>query len=187
MTALPKWMMYFYGFIALLVSGYLAWSIWGGRPQTPSAGFIKAEPAVKVETVPGPTVKLRVLPKAAVKKKFPKAPIDAPSSAVLSAVAGPPAPDGSVVVTTIDTTTGEATTNIAIKEAPLFALERKNYLGVGYELHLTGYQMVKIYYKRDLFRVKDTHLQGETLLKAPLPGSRGDVESYVGGNIEHRW
>lgn len=167
---------------------YLLWSIYGSSPQQPKAGFVPAPPAVTTPKVPGPklTVPLMIVPKAAVKRKYPDAHIDDPDDQVIDTADIGPAPDGATTITTMNTNTGTAHTEVKIKPAPWFALERQNYLGIGYEMHLNGDQKAKVYFKRDLLRIKDIHLQGETVLKVPLAGTAKTV-GFVGGNIEYRF
>lgn len=183
---MPKWRMYLYGAVALISAGYLAWSIWSTRPQSPAAGFVPAKPAVISAKIPGPTLQVKIIPKAAVKKKFPQAHVDGPGVEVIDTAIVPPAPDGAVTITTIDQT-GEARTEIQLKQAPWFALQRRNYLGIGYELHLNGEQNIKLYYKRDLVRIKNLYLQGEAEIKIPVNYTRGEIEGYAGGNAEYRF
>lgn len=189
LTKLPTWRRYLYGGILLAVLAYLAWSKWGPRPQLPAAGFVAAKPAVSAKKVDGPLLKvpLRIVPKESVKRKFPDAHIDDPEDEVIDTADIDPTPNGAIAITTIDTATGEAKTEVKMKEAPWFALERQNYLGLGYELHTDGSQKVKLYLKRDLFRVKDAHAQAEALVRAPINGGSDGVEGYVGGNVEYRF
>ena len=189
LSKLPTWRRYLYGGILLAVLIYLAWSKWWPRPQLPVAGFVAAKPAVSAKKVDGPLLKvpLRIVPKESVKRKFPEAHIDDPKDEVIDTADIDPAPNGAITITTVDTQTGEAKTEVKMKEAPWFALERQNYLGLRYELHTDGSQKVKIYLKRDLFRIKDAHAQAEAQLRAPINGSGGQVEGYVGGNAEYRF
>lgn len=183
------WRRYVYGAILVIVVIYLAWSQWGARPQQPGDGFVPAKPAVSTPKVDGPVLKapLKIVPKAAVKRKFPEAHIDEPDTEVIDTADIDPAPNGAVTITTIDTKTGEAKTEVKTKESPWFALERQNYLGLGYELHVDGRQKVKVYVKRDLFRVKDIHAQADAQVRAPINGGSGGIEGYVGGNVEYRF
>lgn len=186
---IPKTRLYIYTTIAALVFVYLLWSIFGSRPQQPSAGFIAAKPAVSAPKVDGPVLKvpLKVVPKKEAKKKHPDAHIDAPGVEVIDTAVIPVAPNGATTITTINTNTGVATTEVKIKPAPWFALERANYAGIGYELHWNGNQKAKGYYKRDLVRVKNLHLQGELQVKIPVNGSDGRAEGFAGGNLEYRF
>lgn len=177
---------YLYGFAAVISAGYLAWSLWGLQPQTAASGFVAAKPAILSAKVPGPTIQVKVVPKSVVKKKFPQAHIEGEGTEVIDTTIIPPAPDGATTITTIDPD-GEARTEIMINQAPWFALQRKNYLGAGYELHLNGEQKIKLYYKRDLARVKDLYLQAEAQIKIPTNFIRSDIEGYAGGNVEYRF
>lgn len=185
----PKTRLYIYGAVALLVLIYLAWSLCGSQPQQPSAGFVAAVPAVTAPKVDGPIVKvpLKIVPKKKVKEDHPDAHIDAPGVEVIDTAIIPQAPNGAVTITTLDTTTGVATTEVKIKPAPWFALERTNYAGIGYELHWNGDQKAKGYYKRDLVRIKDAHLQAEAQIRIPVNGSDGKAEGFIGGNLEYRF
>lgn len=132
-------------------------------------------------------VPLKVVPKIAVKAEFPEAHIEDPDEEVIDTGEIDPAPNGAIIITTINTITGEAHTEVKIKEAPWFAFERQNYLGAGYELHFNGDQKAKGYYKRDLVRIKNIHLQGEAVITVPLSGAQGKIEGFVGGNLEYRF
>lgn len=189
LSLFPVWRRYLYGGVLLAVVAYIAWSKWGPRPQLPVAGFVAAKPAVSAKKVDGPLLKvpLRIVPKESVKRKFPSAHIDDPKDEVIDTAEIGPAPNGAVTITTVDTQTGEAKTEVKMKEAPWFALERQNYLGLGYELHTDGSQKVKLYLKRDLFRIKDAHAQAEAQVRATINGDSGQVEGYVGGNVEYRF
>ncbi len=180
---------YFYGFAIIAIAIYLAWSVYGNRPQQPSAGFVHTKPAVSSPKITGPnlTAPLKVVPKTAVKGKFPDAHIDDPDEEVIDTADIEPAPNGATTITTMNIQTGESRTELKMKEAPWFALERQNYLGLGYELHFNGEQMGKVYYKRDLLRIKDAHLQAETVIRFPVNGSQNKVEGFVGVNTEWRF
>ena len=112
--------------------------------------------------------------------------LDGPDDEVIDTADIGPAPNGAITITTMNTVTSEARTEVKIKPSPWFALESQNYLGGGYELHVNGDQKVKGYFKRDLVRVKDVHLQGETVVKLPVNGM-GKAEGFVGGNVEWRF
>jgi hypothetical protein len=165
---------------------YLAWSIYGKQPQPPSAGFVTPPPAVSQPKVNGPVLKvpLKIVPKQKVQDKFPGAHTDGPIEVVDTADI-PALPNGGTGITTINTDTGATQTEIKANTAPWLSLERQNYIGVGYELHPVAGGAVKAYYKRDLIRVKDIHLQGEVSVKAPLSG--GAIEGWIGGNVELRF
>lgn len=160
---IPRSRQWLYGGIALAIIIYLAWSIWGTRPQQPGQGFVVAKPAVSHAKVNGPvvTVPIKIVPKQAVKDKFPDAHVDDPDGEVIDTADIPPAPHGATAITTIDTKTGEAHTEVKIKEAPWFAFERNNEIGAGYGINTNGRQIATIHYRRDILRVKDVHLSGQ--------------------------
>lgn len=178
-----------YGYIGIILAAavfYIGWSIYSKPSQQPGQGFVPAKPAVNSDKVPGSTVKvpLKVVPKKAVKREFPEAHVDDPDDEVIDTADIPPAPNGATAITTMNVQTGEAHTEIKIKEPPWFALERTNYIGIGIEQHYNGEQKGKVYYKRDFVRVKDLHLQGEAVIKA---GTSRQVEGYAGANLELRF
>lgn len=170
--------------LAVVVLTYTTWSVFSKHPQQPSAGFVVAKPAIAPPKVDGPVLKapLKIVPKKKVKEKFPEAHI-ADDEEVIDTANIDELPDGGTAIITI-APNGETRTEIKAKETPWFAFERKNYLGVGYELHPTG-QAVKAYYKRDLLRIKDIHIQGEAQVKMPL--TINSPEAFIGGNVEYRF
>ena len=186
-SRIPVWRRYLYGFLVLLGSVYIGWSIWWPTPQKPSAGFQVAKPAVPTAKVPGPVVKvpIKIVPKAAVKDKFPEAHVDDPDEEVIDTADIGDAPNGATTVTTLNTITGESKTEVKIKEAPWFAFEHGNTAGVGYEVGTQG-SKVPIYYRRDILRIKDLHLVGEVGGKIALsPAQQSEV--HGAGLVEMRW
>ena len=175
-----SWKVYAGIAVLLFIIVYLAWSIWGARPPTPGQGFQPTKPAVSAEKVPGPVVKqpIKIVPKKEVAKKYSEAVITESEEWVDTAEI-PPAPNGAVVLTKIDTVTGEVTNQVEINKAPWFSFERNNTLGAGYE---TGTQGAKIpvYYRRDILRVKDIHLLAEVGAKISLtPTEQSEVHGAV--------
>jgi hypothetical protein len=185
-SSIPRVRLYGYGAVALVIISYLAWSLWGHRPQQPAAGFVAAAPAVKADKVPGPTVALRVIPKTAVRKQFPGAAVAADEEVIESSKIDP-APNGAVAITSINTTTGEARTDVQMNQPAWLALERTNYIGIGYDLSTDGSQRARLYYKRDLVRSRDVHLQGAVQVTVPVNGGSGTAEGIISGNIEYRF
>jgi hypothetical protein len=185
--AIPRYRLYAYGAILLFSLTYSGWSLWGPLPQEHSEGFVAAKPAVSADKVQGPTIPVQIVPKTAVKKKFPGAKIEGGTIEVIDTADIGKAPNGATTITVIDTITGESRTDVQMKDSPWFGFERQNYLGVGYELGTSGTQKAKVYYKRDLLRIKDIHLQGGAEVKAPINGSSGGVEATMYGNIEYRF
>lgn len=181
---IPKWRLYLYVAVTLLVTIYIGWSAWGERPQNSAQGFVAAKPAIPEAKVPGPTVQVKVVPKTAVKRKFPEAHIS-DKEEVIDTAKVPAAPNGATTITTIDTDTGEAHTEVKINEAPWLALERNNYLGAGYEIGTDGTK-IPIYYKRDILRIKNVHLQAEVGGKVALD-PRGKSEAHGTALMEYRW
>jgi len=161
---------------------YLGWCVFSDRPPTNTAGYFIPKPAVNAtKTQYTRPITPRLLPKSAVVRKFPQAPITE-SEEWLDSADIPPAPNGATVLTKIDTVTGESTTEVEIKPAPWLAFERTNYLGIGAEIGTDGTKY-KAYYKRDVFRVKDLHLQVEAGVRAGQQGA----EAYAGVNAEWRF
>jgi hypothetical protein len=159
---------------------YLAWSLWGARPPTPGQGFQPTKPAVSTEKVSGPAIKspIKIVPKKKVAQKYPEAVITESEEWVDTAKV-PPAPNGAVVLTKVDTVTGEVTSQVEINKAPWFAFERSNTLGVGYEIGTQGAK-IPIYYRRDILRIKDIHLLAEVGAKiAVSPAEKSEAHGAV--------
>lgn len=163
---------------------YTAWMTFFRIPPTPTTAFIPSKPSVTTPKVEGVTIKtpIKIVPKTAVIKKHPAAQIKDDEEWV-DTVDFPPAPNGAVVLTKIDTLSGEVTNQIQNKKAPWFSFEDNNYIGIGAEQHIGDQQYYKIYYKRDLVRIKDVHLQFDSEAKA----GNSDIQGFVGVNIELRF
>jgi len=176
-----------YGSLLLLGISYLVWSfIPKAAPNYKE--FAVTKPAVSVPKTTGPMlqVPLKVVPKSAVRKAFPTEPIEDQEEVVDTAKI-PPAPNGGTTISKIDTTTGDTKTDFKPSPPPLLAFENQNYLGGGVEYHVTGEVKAKIYYKRDVVRSKDVHLQVEVQGKMPISGTTGKAELFVGPNLEWRF
>lgn len=184
---LPKIYLYFYGVGVLIGLVYFGWSVFGHRPQAPSAGFVAAKPAVSAVKVPGPVVKVpvKVIPKKKVTQKYPEAQI-ADSEEWVDTAEVPEAPNGAVVLTKIDPGTGDVTNQVETKPAPLFAFERNNTLGAGYEIGTQG-PRVPVYYRRDILRVKDVHLQAEIGGRIDVQNPATKSDPYFAVHIEGRF
>ena len=121
---------------------------------------------------------VKVVPKKKVAQKYPEAVIIESEEWVDTAKV-PPAPNGAVVLTKIDTVTGEVTSQVEINKAPWFAFERNNTLGVGYEMGTQGAK-IPIYYRRDVLRIKDIHLLAEVGAKiAVSPTEKSEAHGAV--------
>lgn len=171
-------------FAVVFIALYAIWMIWFRLPDTPENGFITTKPAVSTPKVDGPIIKppVKIVPKKKVESKFPAAQI-ADDEEWVDTADIPPAPNGATILTKIDTITGDVTNQVQNKKAPWFAFEDNNYVGVGFEQHVGGNQFGKIYYKRDLVRIKDVHVQAEVQGKA----GTGDIQGFIGANIEIRF
>lgn len=185
-AAMPRWKQYTLVCIVLLILVYLAWTIWGHRPPVHSDGFQPGKPAVDSEKVDGPPLKkpIKVVPKKPVTEKFPNAPIK-PSEEWVNTTDVDEAPNGATVLTKIDTETGEVSDVVQMKPAPWFAFERRNTIGVGYEVGTQGAK-IPVYYRRDLVRVKDVHLVGEVGGKIALDPAEKS-EAHGAAILEYRW
>ena len=175
-----------YGAALLLLISYLVWSIWF-KPTPLSVGvWTKPSPAVQAGKVPGPTipVPVKVVPKPAVKKKFPNAPIEDDEEWV-DTLDLAPAPNGAIVLTKINTKSGEVTNEVTAKPAPWLAFEGTNAIAAGYEVGTDGAK-IPIYYRRGLARMKDVHLIAEVGGKVALdPAAKS--EAHIGAVLEYRW
>jgi hypothetical protein len=190
--AAPPWKLYAIGAVLVLVIIYLAWAMWGKRPQKPADGFIDMKPVVKEPKVAGPTVAVKKVPKKAVANKFPNAPIKGDEDGDgqdeeewVNTSDVPVAPNGGTVLTKIDVKTGEVTDSFQANKAPWFAFERNNTVGAGYELGSQGTK-IPVYYRRDFIRVKDIHVVGEIGAKLALD-PKYDSEAYGRAGLEYRW
>lgn len=183
-AGIPRRRLIVYAVIAGLGLIYLAWSFW--PRSTPATGFVAAKPAVSAPKIDGPTVTvpLKIVPKKKVQQQFPSANVGGDDTEVIDTADIPNAPNGVTTITTINTQTGEAQTQYQAKEAPWFALERQNYIGLGYGVATGGKTALRGYYKRDLVRVKDIHLQGE--LAATVRDDR-TAEGTAFVNLEWRF
>jgi len=183
-VGLPKWRLYLYASVIVLILIYMAWSIWGKRPIKIENGFVATKPAISAAKQPGPTVQLRVIPKAAVIAKFPQAKINL-DDVVVDTAKIPPLKNGGTAVVTISEATGEASTQIQASPAPWLAFERNNTLGAGIEIGTQG-QKVPIYYRRDLLRIKDVHILAELGAKIALSPTE-KTEAHAAALVEYRW
>jgi hypothetical protein len=170
----------------LLIAIYGVWSIWFKPVPTPDKGFIQPKPAVDSPKKNGPVIKppVKVVDKGDVKDKFPEAQIKDDEEWVDTADI-PPAPNGATVLVKIDTQSGEVTSQVENKKAPWFAFENNNYIGGGIEQHFDGEQKFKGYYKRDILRIKDIHLQGGATGKVNRALDKG--EGFAEINLEYRF
>jgi hypothetical protein len=176
---IPKWRIYAYGVALVAVISYAVWSIWGVGPQTPQQGFQSTKPAVKEPKVDGPTVKLKVLPKEAVKRKLPTARI-ADNEEVIDTAIVPDAPHGAKTITTIDPT-GEAHTEVQINAAPWFELRRNNAIEIWGEMGSEG-KRISGDYIRDVAAIKGNTIKLKAGGKAPLEPA-GKLEWHLGAGI----
>lgn len=176
----PPWRQYLIAFCILFGAVYFAWSVFW-RPALTPEGFTPAKPAVPATKEDGPVIKvpIKVVPAKAVKRKFPMS-VKKESEEWVDTAEVPPAPNGAVVLTKIDTVTGESTSEVALKAAPWFAFERNNTLGAGYEVGTQGTK-IPVYYRRDVLRVKDVHLIGEVGGKLALdPTEKSEAYGKIG-------
>ena len=185
LMGVPEWKLILVVALLLLAIGLLAWSSVGTSAPKPAV-FIPAAPAVTAPKVAGPSlqVPLQLVPKAAVRKKFGSALTLPADSEVIDTTDIPKAENGVDTVTTMNTTTGTASTVFLPKAAPWFALEDRNTIGAGYEESTEGAR-VPVYYRRDILRVKDLHLVGEVGGKIPV--GAGKVEGHAGAYAEWRF
>lgn len=169
--------------LAIFVVAYGAWMKWFKPTPLPTQGFVQPAPAVTEPKVSGPTVKLKVVPKKAVLDEFPQLPI-ADDEEVVDTADIDECENGATIIVKTDTVTGNTTTLVQGKEAPWFAFEDKNYVGVGAELYVDGEKKVKGYYKRDLLRIKNIHLQ---LGVSGKISDKKTVEGFAESNVEFRF
>lgn len=185
--AVPLWKRIAGGIGVLFLVVYLIWCIFVPKVKPDTSTFTETKPAVTVQKVDGPTLKvpIKVVPKDAVKKKYPQATISE-GQEVIDTATIPPAENGGTTITTITTSTGEANTNFKPNASPLFAFENKNYIGGGASIGTRGTQ-AELYYKRDLLRVKDLHLQGKVEGIVPIDNATRTPEGKAGIYVEWRF
>lgn len=180
-------------YIGCLVAGiiYLGWSFWpkekiGAKEfQIPN----QARGLAKIPKIDGPllTVPVKIIPKAAVNKLYPDAKV-ATNEEVVNSADIPASDNGHTMIDTIDKETGEVHSQIKEKKAPWFALQNKNAIGLGAEQYINGTQKAKLYYRRDLLRIKDIYIAGELSGKLPLSGGNDTkIEGSIGVYTEWRF
>ena len=158
-AGMPRWRIGVYAALLLFGIVYLVWCHF--QKPVPTTAFVAAPPAVKTAKVAGPvmTVPLRVVPKKAVIATFPElaSQVEAPQTEVIDTAEIPKTDNGVKVVTFMNVSTGVASTVYKANPAPWFAFEKGNTVGATY-LQTTAGPTAAVYYKRDLFRVKDFHM-----------------------------
>ena len=182
---IPKGRLIVYGLLFVFGAAYLLWAIFK-KPAPSTEKFEQTKPAINVAKVAGPVLKvpIRILPKEAVVKKLPSVVLK-PEEEVVNTGKITPAPYGGTTVDTIDTTTGEVKEQFKPNAAPWFSFEDKNYIGAGYNISNQG-ATVPVYWKRDVFQIKELHFQTNIGLKIPVePSAR--FEWNAGANVEYRF
>lgn len=126
-----------------------------GYTQAPA---IKGTATTKVE-VPIKLGKVKIIPKAVVKKAIPELPpeIDNDSTEVTGTAVIPPSETGTDVVTTIDTITGDTKIISKPKELSLFAFESKASIGLGYGYSTSG-TVADVHGTYQFLRVGNAHV-----------------------------
>jgi hypothetical protein len=114
--------------------------------------------------VPLKNGKVKVIPKKDAKKAIPDLPpeVDEADVEVTATAELPPSENGSKVVATINTTTGESKIIAKENPAPLFAFESKRRIGVGYGYSTEG-TTAKVFGEWSFIRIGNVHVgvQGE--------------------------
>jgi len=184
LSGLPKWKLAGYGALILFVLIYVGWSFFH-KPPVSREAFTAARVAPEVKHAPKvdlPVQKVRAYRKEAAVKalNLPAEIARDEKQQVIDAVTVPESRNGTTVVETIDADTGEVTAIVRENEAPWFAFQDGNYLGARYELGTAG-SGVAVYYRRDIFRVKDIYAVTEVGGRVPLGVGRGEAHVSVGG------
>jgi hypothetical protein len=188
MTAIPKTRLVLYVAILLLIVMYSMWSFLQ-PPKPNTTKFTELKPAVDSPKVAGPVLltPIKIVPKTVVRKTYPTEEI-AEDEEVIDTGEIPPAENGGVIITKIDTKTSEAHTDFKPNPAPWLGFENKNYLGIGLDYDvLNSSEKAKIYYKRDILRSKDVHFQVELQVRVPVGNISGKVDVVATPNIEWRF
>jgi hypothetical protein len=179
-----------YASLFLFIIVYVVWSIFFAPHQQSTTTFQQPKPAVEAKKEPGPllTVPIQIVPKKEVIREFPTAQIANDEEFVdTSEIA--PTDNGGITLTKVDTVTGEIRTDFKPNEAPWLGFENKNYLGIGVEAGTKGANG-NFYYKRDILRMKDLHLQVKPI-EIAVPIDQGvslkELNIKAGANLEYRW
>lgn len=187
-TSIPTWRLIVYVCLIIFVIAYVIWMFIQPKKQS-AESFKQPQQAVEVAKVPGPTltVPIQIVPKKKVVHEFPESQI-ADDEEYVDTAEITPTDNGGVTLTSIDTVTGIVHTEFKPNKAPWFVFEGKNYGGVGVEVSKHG-PTGSLYYKRDIVRVKDLHLQIKPVeVVIPLGGvSLKEVDVKAGANLEFRW
>lgn len=179
-----------YACLVLFIIAYVVWSMFFAPHQQSTTTFQQAKPAVETKKEPGPilTTPIQIVPKKKVISEFPTAQIADDEEFVDTSVITP-TDNGGVTLTRIDTMTGEVRTDFKPNEAPWLGFENKNYLGIGVEAGTKG-ASGNFYYKRDILRMKDVHLQVKPI-EIAVPIDQGvslkELNLKAGANLEFRW
>jgi len=174
--------------VIILGIGYAEWSYFGESKISSKIFTIPtaAKGLTNVPKINGPTVAVRILPKAIIAKKYPTAKITEDEEAVDTSTV-PASRNSHTSVSVINKKTGEVTTQIRENPSPWVSLEHTNTIGIGAEIDVHGGQKARLFYKRDLLRIKDMYIQGEVQGKLPINGSNGKTEAAVSLNAEWRF
>jgi hypothetical protein len=184
-AGMPTWRLALYGAIGLFALVYLGWSLFH-RPSPSVGSVVSVPPAIKVEKVAGPVMKkpLMIVPPAAVEREFPQLGPVAPSKPVIDTAKIPKTNNGGSTVTFMNVSTGRAETKFIPAPSPWFAFQSGSIVGARYEIGTEG-SRVHVYYKRDIFRVKDIYAVAE--VGGSIPVGVGKGELYAGGGAEYRF
>lgn len=168
----------------LLLSAFCTWL----KPERKGPTGVFTTPPVLIAShtkIPLNIPYIKIIPKSAVKKKYPVLPpeIEPEEVEVVATADLPPSENGTEVISIFNTTDQEVSIITKEKPAPLFAFEDKKRVGVGYGYSTDG-NTAKVYGEWSFLRVGNIHasVQGEistTAVQGP------EAKSML--TIDYRW
>jgi hypothetical protein len=185
----PRWQLFtLLGLVAFLLA-YVLWLTFGSVTQTHSQGFVATKHAISTVKVAGPVLKvpMKIIPRKAVRKKFPEAPDLPDDEEYVDDPVIPPAPNGGTVLTKVNETTGEVSSTFEAKAAPWFAFRRDNHIEAFAMVSNNG-PHVAVDAVRDIFSVKEAVVAIKAGGRIPLDSSpRNEPEWHAGAGVKYNF
>lgn len=85
----------------------------------------------------------------------------------------------------MDSVTGDSTTLVKAKPAPLFAFLRTGAVGMRYGIASSGDQQAALFVRQDVLRVANIHLS--LTAEARTVPTRGTSEAFGAVEVSYRW
>ncbi len=170
----------------LLLAGvilYFGWCILAPKPKNDYTWQPTAPPVPISKRTGEQKVVVKYYPKEVIVTKWRDAPVQ-DGEQVIATGTIPSAPNGAESIATMNMTTGESHIDYKLNPPPWFALERANYIGVGTGINTETGQSYEAYYKRDILRVKDVHLQIEVNAET---SQQKPVDAGIKARLEYRF